>query len=589
MFGIIFDMKILTQNNWIKSLAVNAAILIAVLLTTNLLYETNDDYAIATRIADGYPYIGFINYYLCRVLIPLQQIFTGFNVFVVFQIAAAFAAFVFILKVTLDAGKNRAGAVMAALVILVFSVDHYCAVQFTKTAALLLVTGMLLLIDSMIKKRKWYYYLYAMIFLYLGVAFRADSFIAVIGFGGIFLIFWVFRNRRELKNGGYLTGRQILIYIILLGLIGGCYGFDMASERVNVSTDELSEYKEYSELRSDVVDYPVYEYYSGNEEAYDAIGISENDLYLIDHWYLDYDGAAGKKNLQAILQVDSEVHKEDKSISASAKTFVKHVISSVKKLSFTGVHVLLLIVLAIWAAVMVKPKYRLYIIALGAFTVCLYLALFYMYMGRIAYRAMYVADLGAAVWLLYFVNGQAETYVKRFCGRFKTAVCILAVAVMLLLIIPVWRDCIKEYDSISRRIMPERMGAFISEQDDSLFVFPVSEKKSSADYASPATVPGKYGMQNVMGTGSWGTMSPYILDKLAEYNMTNPIKGLIDNPKAYYVGNKDIDRVTEYYKKWYGSTKKEITLNRVDNIDGYSIWKVETQDKQYKPNILNIL
>ena len=64
-------MKKLMQNNWIKSLAVNMVILILVLVTTNLMYETNDDYAIAARIADGYPYVNFINYYLCRILIPM--------------------------------------------------------------------------------------------------------------------------------------------------------------------------------------------------------------------------------------------------------------------------------------------------------------------------------------------------------------------------------------------------------------------------------------------------------------------------------------------------------------------------------------
>ena len=106
------------QNNWIKSLAVNMVILLLVLVTTNLMYETNDDYAIAARIADGYPYVNFINYYLCRILIPMQQS-ADFNVYVIFQIAAAFASFVFVLKVLLDSCRNIHVTVVAVLVILI--------------------------------------------------------------------------------------------------------------------------------------------------------------------------------------------------------------------------------------------------------------------------------------------------------------------------------------------------------------------------------------------------------------------------------------------------------------------------------------
>ena len=58
--------------NWLISLAVNAVILAAVLYFTDLMYETNDDFAIAEKLAAGYPYVGFVNYYLCRALMAVQ-------------------------------------------------------------------------------------------------------------------------------------------------------------------------------------------------------------------------------------------------------------------------------------------------------------------------------------------------------------------------------------------------------------------------------------------------------------------------------------------------------------------------------------
>ena len=102
----------------------------------------------------------------------------------------------------------------------------------------------------------------------------------------------------------------------------------------------------------------------------------------------------------------------------------------------------------------------------------------------------------------------------------------------------------------------------------------VSEKKYNPDYATPLLAPGRNGKNNVMGTGSWGTLSPYVLDKLQKYDMSNPIKELIDNDKAYYIGNKNIERLTEYYNKWYGGKDRKINLIRIDEAAGYGVYRV---------------
>ena len=85
--------------------------------------------------------------------------------------------------------------------------------------------------------------------------------------------------------------------------------------------------------------------------------------------------------------------------------------------------------------------------------------------------------------------------------------------------------------------------------------------------------------RNVTGTGGWGVLSPYMLDRLAEFGVYNPIKDLIDNEKAFYVGNKNIKRLTEYYNKWYGTPETTIYMDQVDEVDGRKIWSVKTTDK----------
>lgn len=66
-------MKKFIGNPWIISIIINTVVLLAVMLLTDTAYETNDDYVISLRIADGYPYSSFVNYFLCRMLIGIQR------------------------------------------------------------------------------------------------------------------------------------------------------------------------------------------------------------------------------------------------------------------------------------------------------------------------------------------------------------------------------------------------------------------------------------------------------------------------------------------------------------------------------------
>ena len=55
-------MKSAFRNNWVKSLLINTVILVTLLLTVAVVYETNDDHSIAREIAAGYYNINFTNY-----------------------------------------------------------------------------------------------------------------------------------------------------------------------------------------------------------------------------------------------------------------------------------------------------------------------------------------------------------------------------------------------------------------------------------------------------------------------------------------------------------------------------------------------
>ena len=100
-------MKRIWNNAWIKAVVINIVVLVAVMSLTDLTYETNDDYVISLRIADGYPFSSFVNYFLCRILIAVQGVIPGINAFVCMQIAVSVVCFICITRVFLDSFNNR--------------------------------------------------------------------------------------------------------------------------------------------------------------------------------------------------------------------------------------------------------------------------------------------------------------------------------------------------------------------------------------------------------------------------------------------------------------------------------------------------
>jgi len=560
----------------LASLIINAVILAAYLLMTHMSYETNDDYAIASRIVDGCAEVNFVNYYLCRILVPLQQSAGSINVYVIAQIAFSFIAFTVMLKLIMDKTDSRLTQIAAAFVIAVFAADHYCSIQFTKTAALLIITASIVVIDNMVNEGSVLRYLLGLILLYAGVAFRVDGLIAAIGFAGLYLLDRIIIYRRSLKEDGYLSAGKIVTCLIVILVVLGSYGFDHMSYRANTATDELKAYKDYSNLRSAIVDYPVYDRYEQNREAYEKAGISENDLYLIDRWYFDYNGAASNENLAAIIEADDSGSKETYTLKQAAEEFVKSTIRSVREIDRTGIHIMLLGVMFIWALFALRPRSWIWLILTAGLAAALYTAIYYM--QRPAYRALYIADIGAAFWILYAISagddrpGDRRHGYNRMAPSAVVAVCVIIASAALAL--PLYRCCGSVYRSAAKKPMPTELAEYFEENSDNFYVWGTPEKKSGANYVKPWLAPDTEAEKNVIGTGSWGTMSPYVLGKMSEYGIYDPISDIIDNENAYYVGNKKIKCLREYYNKWYGGDGTEVIMEKTGTVGGYDIWKV---------------
>lgn len=556
---------------WLISFAVNLAILAAVMSITAAFYETNDDYTIAYRVADGYPYVGFVNYFLCSVLIPVQKVFTGVNVFMLSQVVTAFAAFTALLKTIMERSRRLSDTLITAATIFFFSFDHYSSLQFTKTSALLMAAGLIIVADAYIHERSVPGFLGGFCLYYVGVAYRQMGMFPALSYICLFiLMFWVlsgkdlFRGKKPLKEVG--------LFLLMIILLVAPYGIDKLSDSINAGTPERALAREYQALRVAITDYPVYENYDSLQEEYEKEGISKNDVYMIDRFILDYDGGGSIENLRTITRIYDSSAGHGMTVRMAAKKFVKKTVKALRELSFTGMHIILLAALGIYLILVLKPRNWTYIVIIAALTVALYIAIYYM--QRTKYRAFYVADVSAAFWILYAVASSERRAAKN--RLIEALACIMVLAAVFCLSPGAIKTLNAKAANNANVVEAPEHTEYFASHPDMFYVMPTSVQKQPVTYMDPFAVP--VIPDNVTNTGGWETLTPARLDFMERYGVSNPVKDLIDNPRVLFFSEYKFAELTEYYNKWYAAKGKRIEFEKVDEAGETGIYKVVSVD-----------
>ena len=557
-----------TLLNILISLGVNLAVLASALHFSVIVYETNDDFAISEKLAAGYPFIGFVNYYLCKFLILIQKSYADINIFVLSQIVVSFIALTAILWVLLERRSCIADALLAVMAVAVFSLDHYCAVQFTKTAALLMTAGLLLVADSYIHDRKIWEFIAGFILFYLGVMYRQKGMLPAMAFAGCFVIVWLLIERKEFFKDRKL-GREAVLVLLLAVIAVIPFGLDKLSDNMNESTPELKLGREYQAERVKVTDYPLLEYYEASRDKYAEIGLDENDLTVINRWMFDYDGAASLENLKAINEINAPLAEADKSIEKSIRKTLRVSWSMVMDLDFNGMHIIMVGILILYILFAKKPKALFYALVMAVLAICMYAAVFYM--QRPQYRALYVGDINAVFWLLYAAAVSQNREAKAMEILRNIVACAGAAAMVFAYVHGLERiDDWKEHNAAL--IEPQVVTDYFAANTDLFFIGPTTVMQQPASYLTPMVPP--HPAPNVSGTGGWETMTPYKIDFLANYGIENPIKDLIDNEGVRFYGAYKKDMLNQYLNKWYCDEGEEIVFEKTDEVNDTYIYKV---------------
>lgn len=560
------------------SVITNLIVMGIIFLCTNMTYETNDDFALSNTVGTlGNCNVRFVNYYLCKIIYFLQQQLQFVNVVVGLQVFFSFISFVIITYIFLDKSKSRFFTISGLILLAVFSYDHYCVIQFTKTSALLLTTALLLFVHTVLYRKKTAFTLIGLVLAYVGAGFRFTNVYVAGAFAVVFLLLYLFLDFKKAKIAiqETLEPKRLIAIIICFVVFLGTFAVHEMSKTVNQSTDELKAYAEYNRYRTQLMDYGV-PYYADNQEFYDDMGFSKDDVALLRAWYLDFDSIASIDNIKKIINnrdaVEKSVYKD------GIKACVKGIKTSIKEVKRSGYHIVLLLLFVLAGIALFRPKWLIYAGALGVISLVLYCYLYYL--GRTVYRGTYVIDLCAMVWLFYSID---ESYYREFLKDKQKILRYggLVVVMVLMVTSAIIFQQAQEVSDRGKNLNADALWKYTSAKMENLYVFDVPSSFGYAEklsfYNEPLKpLPKTYNV-NTMKFGGWSTNSPYMKEKLKTYGLRNLYGDIIDNDRVYVIDNGDIKKRESFFNSHYGKPDKKIYYHLIDEVGGLKIWQVRTK------------
>lgn len=562
----------LLKSNLFFAVVINIVIMLFCIEVTTFSYDSSKDFYNSLYICNHhFYYSSSINYILSTIIGSVQYVFDGFNCFVLSQILLSFSAFISITFVFADKFSKKKSAVITFLINILFALNHYADIYTSKTAALLVAAGFLLLLNSINNKRynlpcwvgaaevafgSFFDYKYFFIGLAFAVAFFIGDLISKRKYKIAFRkFFWYFR--------------PFLIVFALVTLL--VTGLNQYSYSVNHATEEATNYYEY-EYTTDLISSLPYPNYAEHKAELSSVGITtENEYELLKNGYIDQSNSLGITALKLVSDI------QQKENSKTVLFVTGNIFSDISYhlVSFDCYAILYLVFIALSVFYIVFQKRRF------AFFPFLYLAtglassilLRYFFSGETYH--IYGIWLMMYIFLLYSFNfEQARPHKNPPVLKMKNSyifistICVICLFLCYSIVFQNTTNTIKESER------PQSLFAEIDRHPDRYYVLDPNTgneyMKYTENYIHPLWGFRQGFLDNVDGFGYFHNS-----DELRKRNLSDNIYEAVLTYNKIYVVDKNITfRKERYFTTKYAEKGKTVSYNQISEFDGYKIYTV---------------
>ncbi|MBQ2661116.1 MAG: hypothetical protein IJF80_00510 [Clostridia bacterium] len=556
------------------AILINLAFLILVPLIAGFHYELQDDWFFADNILDGNYDYTFCNYFIQALSGVLQKLIYPLNAFIVLQILLCFVSFVTISYIFLKTFNLKKGLLFTLFFECIFAINAYSAVTFTKTAAILMTAGGLLMLFAYHSKKNISYSVLGILLVLLGSFYRFNIFYSVLAVFGFFILALILAKTEKpfFKSlfGAIKKVLSIKNIALILALFILVFGMNTVSKEIIYSGEGMDYYKEFNSARAKAIDYPFLPYELAPDK-YEKIGISENDLKMFRDWHFDDEGFTSIETLKEIQKIYDTEEINLVYLLYTLRNIAFKEVDNILSLNPEGILVLAYVAAALAILLIYKKKSFLYV---GFTTLGAALLYIYLYLGgRVNYRAVLSIWFAATVLLVYCTQflEKREWQKKKSTSAFTASLAAVLSCVFLLVSLFV---TIPKLSLENKEEYPE-FDEFVLSSEDKFFALNFPAKmlvKYTTVYSDPITIAPYPVFEKCLFYGSAYYAHPSYNKMLAKAGIDNLYTDIIDNENVYFVDTDSVDMFVTYLNEQYGDE---------DTVYGYEL--VKTADE-----VLNI-
>ena len=541
------------------ALLLNALFFLMTVLLVRVGFESNDDLALAAFV-DGQTavptaHIPYLNIVIAALLKGIYRIFgQGAPWHTLGQYALLFVSFSALGTVLNTRLGILRGSLVTLVLLLFFGLDTLTLINYTKTAAVCTVCGMLLTAHAVENGGMRVPLLCGTALCLFGFMLRDREFLPCFAIMAALCLrrFWTLLTERGAGKGGRLM-RCCLPFALIVVLAAGLYGVNEAAW----SKEPWASYHRFDAVRVAYSDYgrPAY---GEMPEEYDALGLSETDVrFLYEGNYFDPEVFSGE-TMQAISEA-RDARFPAPSWGECLGLFLDRCIPGFF-LNY-GIYGLLLL-LALWLCGG-KHEFRDFL-ALG-FAALVFLAA-YLYLIR---RGRYLIDR-VDMGLLFSLAAVCAYLLDRerlAAERFLSAMLLLlALGTSFFLARPSFRSAQEEDFSAERAavetLLRDREHVYLAKLDT------VSDR-----IYSPLEPAAKGYWDRIVLLGGYDILHPTIMDNLRLYGVENPYRDCIGNERVYLIED-DVDLTLRYLHEHYDPGAEAELVEPLSTQTGLQIYRI---------------
>lgn len=535
------------------------AIALSVLLILNEVGKgPDDDLGIAMMLSGMYPDSGqcpFTNALLNNIIYGLNQTFSALNWFLVVErLSAVVACF----ALCWGLARYMPWAVaLGAMGFASFLVYPLCTVasNFTVVGALAVMAGELLMVLFVLARRPSLAVTGVALTVF-GFMWRASVFLLSLPFfvGAVVVAVCALRERRLIWDRSRVV-RAVGVLGAVLALVGALSLYDLAVWR----TPDLAQWKEYSNARSRLCDYPVKSYEDIADEL-ESLDVSENDYWCMTHWITADPDYFTLERMEAVADVASLG--TSGSILSAAKKEVK---------GLAGPRCAVLLWLGLLALCLgLRCGRRPLVIGAASLAVCFAACVYLKYTGRLPVRVEYPAWMFSLLPPLTSVLLASPCFSKAFvdgCSDANRGACLrwaVATGLGVLMLIGACGSLAFTYgptvrvgaiDQFQReRVVTDsqelvaRFQAGDTVQVWDPLAFPFIERELAY-----RELPSLAFMDRNVFAGGWTTASVSVARHNGAVGVANPLRSLAERPDVRFVAKRKdaVKRVRTYLREHY--------------------------------------